>query len=203
MRSMVLSKSRWRRWRRALRSEERSGGAREWWWRLLAVSIPEEEREVIQNAHGKALNAVEWKEWWSGERGTQGHSLLQEFYEEQPSGCRTAWHRRQLWVIYGTWKDQTPLEATLQGKGEAALEDWASQGRVGTSKWPRQRGEVVTEEQWSEMLRDLRERQKATTERVMEIRQQRKKQKQERAEEEAAARRRCTGGHRKSDRQLG
>ena len=49
---------------------------------------------------------------------------------------------------------------------------------------------MVTEERWSEMLRDLRDRQKATTERVMEIRQQRKRHRLERAEEEAAARRR-------------
>ena len=80
----------------------------------------------------------------------------------------------------------TPRSNTTR-KGEAALEGWASQGRVGTSKWPRQRGEVVTEERWSEMLRDLRDRQKATTERVMEIRQQRKRHRLERAEEEAAA----------------
>ena len=139
---------------------------------------------------GRALNAAGWKEWWSGERGTQGHSLLQEFYEEQPSGYKTAWHRRQLWVIYDTWKDRTPLEAALQGKGEAALEDWAAQGRVGSSKWPRQRGEVVAKEQWEAMLRELRERQKATTEKAMELRQQQKKRKQERAEEEAAAKRR-------------
>ena len=77
MRTMMLSKSQWRRWRRALRSEERPGGAEEWWWRLLVASVPEEEREVIRMAHGKALNAAEWKEWWSGERGTQGHSLPQ------------------------------------------------------------------------------------------------------------------------------
>ena len=50
---------------------------------------------------------------------------------------------------------------------------------------------MVTEEQWSEMLRDLRERQKATTVRVMEIRQQRKTQKKGWTEEEAAARRRA------------
>ena len=85
---------------------------------------------------------------------------------------------------------RTPLEATLKGKGEAALEGWASQGRVGTSKWPRQRGKVVTEERWSEMLRDLHDRQKATTERAMETRQQQKRHRLERAEEEAAARRR-------------
>ena len=78
-----------------------------------------------------------------------------------------------------------PLEAALQGKGEAALEDWAAQGRVGSSKWPRQWGEVVAEEQWEAMLRELRERQKATTEKAMELRQQQKKRKQERAEEEA------------------
>ena len=62
----------------------------EWWWQLLTVSIPEEEREEIQMAHGKVLNTTGWKEWWSGERGTQGHSLLHEFYEEQPSGCKMA-----------------------------------------------------------------------------------------------------------------
>ena len=79
MRSMMLSKSRWRRWRRALRSEGRSEGAEEWWWRLLAASIPEEEREEIRMAHGKALHAAEWKEWWSGERGLKGAACYRNF----------------------------------------------------------------------------------------------------------------------------
>ena len=94
MRAMMLNKVRWRKWRRALRTEDRTGGAEGWWWRLLESSIPEEERAAVQTANGKILSAEDWGAWWDGElRGTQGLSLLQEFYEEQPSACRTLWHR--------------------------------------------------------------------------------------------------------------
>jgi hypothetical protein len=45
----------------------------------------------------EALTAEEWKAWWVKElQGTQGLSLLNEFYEEQLSGRRAAWHRHQL-----------------------------------------------------------------------------------------------------------
>jgi len=191
MRTVMLDKGRWRRWRRALRNEERSEGAEQWWWKLLAAIIPEEEREGIQTVSGNALTAGEWKAWWVQElQGTQGLSLLQEFYEEQPSGCRTAWHRQQLRVIYGMWGVQTPLEATLMGRGEDALGGWAAQGRVGSSKWPKHRGEVVSEERWAEMLRDLRDRQRETTARAKELQQQRKRQRVERAAVEAETKRR-------------
>ena len=115
MRAVMLDKGRWRRWRRALCNEERSEGAERWWWKLLAAIISEEEREAMQTVSGNVLTAEEWKAWWDKElQGTQGLSLLQEFYEEEPSGCRTAWHRHQLRVIYSMWGMQTPLEATLQ-----------------------------------------------------------------------------------------
>ena len=115
---------------------------------------------MVQTVSGNALTAEEWKAWWVKElQGTQGLSLLYEFYEEQPSGCRTAWHRHQLRVIYGMWVVQTPLEATLMGRGGDALGGWAAQGRVGSSKWPKHslRGEVVSEERytWAELLRGL------------------------------------------------
>ena len=91
MRATMLSKGRWRRWRRALRMEERSGGAEEWRWRLLASSIPEEEREAVRTMSGNALTAEGWKAWWCKDmRGTQGLNLLQEFYKEHPSVCRAA-----------------------------------------------------------------------------------------------------------------
>ena len=109
----------------------------------------------------------------------------------QPSRCKTAWHRQQLRVIYRIWRAQTSLDATLQGKGEVALEDLASQGRMGSSKWPTQRGEVVMEERWVELPRDLRDRQKAAIARVHEIRQQRKKQRVERAAGEAATKKKA------------
>ena len=161
MRAVMLDKGRWRRWRRALRNEERSEGSEQWWWKLLTAIIPEEEREAVQTLSGNALTAEEWKAWWDNElRGTQGLSLLHEFYEEQPSGCRTAWHRQQLRVIYSMWGLQTPLEAALSGRGEDALEGWAARGRVGSSKWPKHRGGLVSEERWAEMLNDLRDRQK-------------------------------------------
>ena len=54
----------------------------------------------------------------------EGLSLLHEFYEEQPSGHRSAWHRQQLRIIYRMWGLQTPLEATLSRKGEEALDEW-------------------------------------------------------------------------------
>ena len=88
------------------------------------------------------------------------------------------------------WGTQTPLEATLLGRGEGALEGWAAQGRVGSSKWPKHRGEVVTEERWAEMLSDLRDGQKGTAAKAKELRQQRKKQRVERAAAEAEAKRR-------------
>ena len=112
-------------------------GAERWWWKLLAVIISEEEREAIQTMRGSALTADEWKAWWGSElQETQGLSLLHEFYEEQPSGHRSAWHRQQLRIIYRMWGLQTPLEATLSGKGEDALDEWAARGRVGSSRWP-------------------------------------------------------------------
>ena len=149
MRAIMLDKGRWRRWQRALRNEERSVGAEQWWWKLLTAIIPEEEREVIQTVRGSALTADEWKAWWGSElRETQGLSLLHEFYEEQPSGHRSAWHRQQLRVIYRMWGLQTPLEATLSGKGEEALDEWEARGREGSSNWSKHRGAVVSEERW-------------------------------------------------------
>ena len=88
------------------------------------------------------------------------------------------------------WGMQTPLEATLMGGGEDALEGWAARGRVGSSKWPKHRGEVVSEERWAEMLRDLRDRQREAMARVKDLRQQRKKQRVERAAVEAETKRR-------------
>ena len=191
MRTVMLDKGRWRRWRIALRNEERSEGARRWWWRLLAAITSEEEREAMQTVSGNVLTAEEWNARWETElQGTQGLSLLYEFYEEQPSGCRTAWHRRQLRVIYNMWGVQTPLEASLIGRGEEALEGWAARGRVGSSRWPKHRGEVVSEERWAEMLKELRDRQNEAMARVKEMRQQMKRQRVERAAMEAETKRR-------------
>ena len=70
MRAVMLDKGRWRRWRRALRNEERSEGAEQWWWKLLTAIIPEEEREAVQTLSGNALTA---EEWWDNElRGDSG-----------------------------------------------------------------------------------------------------------------------------------
>ena len=52
------------------------------------------------------------------------------------------------------------------------------------------RGEVVSEERWAEMLRDLRDRQREAMARVKDLRQQRKKQRVERAAVEAETKRR-------------
>ena len=101
----------------------------------------------------------------------------------------TVWHRQQLRLIYGTWKAQTPLEAILVGKGDGALEDWATQGRVSSSKCPKHRGEVVTKDRWEELIRDLKDRQQAAEAKIKELRQQRKRQRVERAAAEAAGRR--------------
>ena len=73
----------------------------------------------------------------------------------------SAWHRQQLRAIYGSWRDQTPLEAVLPGRGVEALEGWAAHGQMGSSKWPKHRGEVIDEEQWEAMIQDLKERQRA------------------------------------------
>ena len=73
MRATMLNKGRWRRWRRALRTEERTGGAEGWRWRLLESSIPEEERAAVRTTNGNTLNAEEWGAWWGGElRGNTG-----------------------------------------------------------------------------------------------------------------------------------
>ena len=67
------------------------------------------------------------------------------------------------------------MEAALIGRGEEVLEGWAARGRVGSSKWPKHRSEVVSEERWAEMLKDLQDRQRGAMAKVKELRQQRKK----------------------------
>ena len=73
MRTVMLDKGRWRRWRIALRNEERSEGARRWWWRLLAAITSEEEREAMQTVSGNVLTAEEWMERTVG-NGISGNS---------------------------------------------------------------------------------------------------------------------------------
>ena len=198
MRTVMLDKGRWRRWRRALRNEERSEGAERVVVEAPSSNYPRggeggDADGEWQCADCRGMERMVGKEL----QGTQGLSLLYEFYEEQPSGCRTAWHRHQLRVIYGMWGVQTPLEATLMGRGEDALGGWAAQGRVGSSKWPKHRGEVVSEERWAEMLRDLRDRQRETTARAKECDSRRKR---------AASRESCEwrprqrGGNRQNER---
>ena len=94
------------------------GRVESWWWRVLAACIPEEERQATKMEDGGSLRADRWEMWWEEAlRGTQEYGLLVEFYEEQPSACRTVWHRQMLRAIYGSWRDQAPREALLPGQG--------------------------------------------------------------------------------------
>lgn len=190
MRSTMLNKARWRRWRRALRAEERVGGARGWWWRILRASMPTKEWETLQASGGRMGSEEGWEAWWEGTwRGTQATSLLHEFYEEGPSPYRTGWHRRQLWSMLGAWRDQTPLEGVLATQVEATMEEWGEWGRVGSSKWKKHRGEVVGQEQWDELLRDLRRRQQEREGAEKERRAALRRERAERVAEEKRAKR--------------
>ena len=141
MRATMLNKARWRRWRRALRTEERVGGAEGWWWRILQASMPKDELTALQVAEGKMVGEEEWRAWWEGTLwGLQEASLLHEFHEEEPSAFQTGWHRKQLWVMFEAWKEQTPLEAVLSKQDEPTLEEWEARGRVGSSEWRKHRG---------------------------------------------------------------
>ena len=58
------------------------------------------------------------------------------------------------------WQDQTPPEGVLATQVEVMMEEWGECGHVGSSKWKKHRGEVVGQEQWNELLWDLRHQQK-------------------------------------------
>ena len=47
------------------------------------------------------------------------------------------------WCMYGAWADRTPLEMVLPG--DTAMEEWAIQGRVSSSRWTKHQGRVVEE----------------------------------------------------------
>ena len=122
-------------------------------------------------------------------RGTQEYSLINGFYEGQPSAHRSWWHRRQRWSMFELWADQTPLEAVLPGKGEEVVKD-GPVGAVGATGWTRQRGGLAEQEVWQDMLQELKQRQKAASERFKAARQERKKEEARRAAKKAGARRR-------------
>ena len=61
---------------------------------------------------------------------------------------------------------------------------------MGSFKWPKHRGEVVTEEQWAELLTDFARPAEEAMAKAKELRQQRKKQRVERAAAEAETKRR-------------
>ena len=127
--------------------------------------------------------------WWEETiRGSQECGLLVEFYEEQPSACKTVCHCQLLRAILGSSRDHTPFEAMLHGQGQEVLRGWAAEGRVGSSRWQRHRGGILDEAQWDVMLKDLKDRQQKAVERVKEIRQQRKRQRLEQAAAAAEAR---------------
>ena len=87
-----------------------SGGEGEsWWWRVLVACIPEDERLAMKMEDGGSLSEDRWAMWWEEIlRGSQECRVLLKCYEEQPSACRTVWHRQLLRAIYGSWRDQTP-----------------------------------------------------------------------------------------------
>lgn len=79
MRSTVLNKARWRRWRRAPWTEERVGGAKGWWWRMLRASMPTKEWETLQASGGRTGSEEGWEAWWEETwRGAQAASLLHD-----------------------------------------------------------------------------------------------------------------------------
>ena len=108
--------------------------------------------------------------------GSQECGLLKEYYEEQPSACKTVWHRQLLRAIFGSWRDQNPLEAMLPGQGKGA-----ATSAIGSSRWQKHRGGLLDETQWDITLKDLKDRQQIAVERVKEIRQQYKRQRLEQA----------------------
>ena len=108
--------------------------------------------------------------------GSQECGLLKEYYEEQPSACKTVWHRQLLRAIFGSWRDQNPLEAMLPGQGKGA-----ATSAIGSSRWQKHRGGLLDEAQWDITLKDLKDRQQIAVERVKEIRQQYKRQRLEQA----------------------
>lgn len=59
--------------------------------------------------------------------------------------------------MLGAWRDQAPLEGVLATQVEVMMEEWGECGCVGSSKWKKHRGEVVGQEQWDKLLRDLAE----------------------------------------------
>ena len=71
---------------------------------------------------GGSLSEDRWAVWWEETvRGSQECGLSVKFYEEQPSACKTAWHRQLLRAILESWRDQTPLETMLHGQGKEVL----------------------------------------------------------------------------------
>ena len=131
-----------------------------------------------------------WEAWWEETwRGAQATSLLHEFYEGEPSPYRTVWHRRQLWGMLGAWRDQTPLEGVLATQVEVTMEEWGECGRMGSSKWKKHRGEVVGQEQWDKLLRDLRRQQKDREDAAKERRAVLRRERAERVAEEKEAKR--------------
>ena len=68
--------------------------------------------------------------------------------------------------------------------GDTAMEEWAIQGRVSSSRWTKHRGGVVEEGVWLDMIQGLKQRQRAAVEGLQADRRERKR---ERAEQAAAA----------------
>ena len=62
---------------------------------------------------------------------------------------------------------------------------------MGSSKWPKQRGEVVTKERWEELIytKEMKDRQQAGEARRKELKQQHKRRRVEHAAAVAAAKR--------------
>ena len=59
----------------------------------VVACIPEEEPMATKIEDGGSLSEGRWASWWEETlRGSQECGLLVEFYEEQPSACRTVWH---------------------------------------------------------------------------------------------------------------
>ena len=83
--------------------------------------------------------------------------------------------------------DWTPVETVLPGKGDAAMEEWAIQGRASSSWWTKHRGGVMEEGVW---LEELKQRQRAAVKRLQADRCEQKRERAEQAAAEAVAKRR-------------
>ena len=104
MRSVMLNKRRWKKWRRALRETDRKGGfggvVEEGTGGNRAARIPVALSVMPQ----LILSRESWEEWCERElRGSREHSLLQEFYEEEAWAHRSRWHRWELGCMFVRW----------------------------------------------------------------------------------------------------